>query len=286
MVCCSESFPFYSHLILTRREGFFPLSTPSSSYLCVCVLPHLCAVLFRVLLFPPEGIFSPFHPIVFLPVGVLPPVCSVVPSAAVSSRRHFFPFPPRRLLTCRCSSTCVQCGSECCCFHQKAFFPLSTPSSSYLRVFFHPCAVLFRVLLRREQVLKVACNHLISTTMELKPMATSETAWCWVATDYTDNQPQVEQFAVKFKVSQEVVLGGGGFLTPLTELGRVECIWDSPCLPVCMYILVSPEDVNHSSLCNQTFCCVCVCVYVYMCIVSVLIHVYKKKRKRCSVLCS
>ena len=40
-------------------------------------------------------------------------------------------------------------------------------------------------------------------------MATSETAWCWVATDYTDNQPQVEQFAVKFKVSQEMVLGGG-----------------------------------------------------------------------------
>ena len=62
--------------------------------------------------------------------------------------------------------------------------------------------MLFRVLLRREQVLKVACNHLISTSMELKPMATSETAWCWVATDYTDSQPRVEQFAVKFKVSQ------------------------------------------------------------------------------------
>ena len=157
-----------------RKGGFFPLSTPSSSYLCAFV---------------------------------------------------FFP-------------TCVQCSSKCCCFHQKALFFLST-SSSYLYVCFlylcavlfqvlllppegtffsfpphrlltcmcfppHLCAVLFRVLLRREQVLKVACNHLISTTMELKPMATSETAWCWVATDYTDNQPHVEQFAVKFKVSQEV----------------------------------------------------------------------------------
>ena len=69
-------------------------------------------------------------------------------------------------------------------------------------MFSYPHAVLFRVLLRREQVLKVACNHLISTSMELKPMATSETAWCWVATDYTDSQPRVEQFAVKFKVSQ------------------------------------------------------------------------------------
>ena len=134
VVCCSESFPFYSHLILTRREGFFPLSTPSSSYLCVCVLPHLCAVLFRVLLLPPEGSFFSLStpPSSYLYVCFLPPVCSAVPSAAASTRRHFFPFPPRRLLTCRCSSTCVQCGSECCCILQKAFFPLSTPSSSYL----------------------------------------------------------------------------------------------------------------------------------------------------------
>ena len=272
MVCCSESFPFYSHLILTGREVFFPFpphhlltcvrlcSSPpvcnavpsaaastrrhcfsfpphhltcmcvfftcvqgcskcccfhqkalfflstSSSYLYVCFL-YLCAVLFQVLLLPPEGTVFPFHLITFLPVCVFSlPVCSAVPSAAASTRRHFFflstsssylyvcflylcavlfqvlllppegtffSFPPHRLLTCMC-------------------FPP------------HLCAVLFRVLLRREQVLKVACNHLISTTMELKPMATSETAWCWVATDYTDNQPHVEQFAVKFKVSQEV----------------------------------------------------------------------------------
>lgn len=59
--------------------------------------------------------------------------------------------------------------------------------------------LLFRVLLRREQVLKVACNHLISPAMELKPMATSESAWCWVATDYSDTEPKLEQFAVKFK---------------------------------------------------------------------------------------
>jgi E3 SUMO-protein ligase RanBP2 len=57
------------------------------------------------------------------------------------------------------------------------------------------------VLLRREQVLKVACNHLISPSMELKPMSSSETAWCWVAEDFTEGQGKVEQFAVKFKVS-------------------------------------------------------------------------------------
>ena len=69
------------------------------------------------------------------------------------------------------------------------------------------CAVQFRVLLRREQVLKVACNHLITASMELRPMATSETAWCWLATDYTDSEPRLEQFAVKFKVSRSLAHG-------------------------------------------------------------------------------
>ena len=135
-----------------RKGGFFPLSTPSSSYLCACVFfptcvqcsskcccfhqkalfflstsssylyvcfLHLCAVLFQVLLLPPV---FPFH-LIILPVCVFSlPVCSAVPSAAAST---CFSFPPHHLLTCMCVFfTCVQCSSKCCCFHQKAlFFP-------------------------------------------------------------------------------------------------------------------------------------------------------------------
>ena len=58
-----------------------------------------------------------------------------------------------------------------------------------------------------------------------------------------------------------------------------------PCVPVCpsvcLYILVSPEDVNCCSLCNQTFCC-CLCVCKCMCIFG--LDTYKKRK--CSVLCS
>ncbi|CAL1542870.1 unnamed protein product [Lymnaea stagnalis] len=68
-----------------------------------------------------------------------------------------------------------------------------------MKIMSHNTKTMFRILQRREQVLKVACNHLISVDMELKPMATSETAWCWIATDYTDTEPSVDQFAVKFK---------------------------------------------------------------------------------------
>ncbi|XP_070173906.1 E3 SUMO-protein ligase RanBP2-like isoform X2 [Littorina saxatilis] len=69
-----------------------------------------------------------------------------------------------------------------------------------MKIMKHNSQMLFRVLMRREQVLKVACNQLITTDMELKPMATSETAWCWLATDYTDGKDgKTGQFAVRFK---------------------------------------------------------------------------------------
>lgn len=55
-------------------------------------------------------------------------------------------------------------------------------------------------------MLKVACNHLINTTMALKPLATSETSWCWVANDLTDSEPRTEQFAIKFKVSSKLFI--------------------------------------------------------------------------------
>lgn len=37
--------------------------------------------------------------------------------------------------------------------------------------------------------------------MELSPLATSDTALCWNALDYSESQPEASQFAVRFKVS-------------------------------------------------------------------------------------
>lgn len=36
--------------------------------------------------------------------------------------------------------------------------------------------------------------------MELSPLATSNTALCWNALDYSESQPEASQFAVRFKV--------------------------------------------------------------------------------------
>ncbi|KAF6738673.1 E3 SUMO-protein ligase RanBP2 [Oryzias melastigma] len=59
-----------------------------------------------------------------------------------------------------------------------------------------------RVLMRREQVLKVCANHWITTTMNLKPLAGSDKAWMWMANDFSDGDAKLEQLAVKFKTPE------------------------------------------------------------------------------------
>ncbi|XP_026563146.1 ranBP2-like and GRIP domain-containing protein 4 isoform X1 [Pseudonaja textilis] len=60
-----------------------------------------------------------------------------------------------------------------------------------------------RVLMRREQVLKVCANHWITTTMNLKPLSGSDKAWMWLANDFSDGDAKLEQLAAKFKSSEQ-----------------------------------------------------------------------------------
>ncbi|ESO96148.1 hypothetical protein LOTGIDRAFT_231853 [Lottia gigantea] len=60
----------------------------------------------------------------------------------------------------------------------------------------------YRVLFRREQVLKVVCNHMIGPHIEMTPMNSSEKAWCWVAEDFSDEEGKIEKFAVRFKTME------------------------------------------------------------------------------------
>ncbi|XP_058886001.1 E3 SUMO-protein ligase RanBP2-like isoform X2 [Acipenser ruthenus] len=59
-----------------------------------------------------------------------------------------------------------------------------------------------RVLMRREQVLKVCANHWITTTMNLKPLSGSDRAWMWLANDFSDGDAKLEQLAAKFKMPE------------------------------------------------------------------------------------
>ncbi|XP_073672620.1 E3 SUMO-protein ligase RanBP2-like [Garra rufa] len=68
-----------------------------------------------------------------------------------------------------------------------------------IKILFHPVKKRYRMLMRREQVLKVCANHIISQSIELKPMNTSANALVWTATDYSEGDGKVEQLAAKFK---------------------------------------------------------------------------------------
>jgi hypothetical protein len=71
-----------------------------------------------------------------------------------------------------------------------------------LKILRHPVRQTYRVLLRRDQILKIACNHLIATDMELKPMPGSDNALCWFAQDFSEGELRVEHLAARFKTSE------------------------------------------------------------------------------------
>ncbi|XP_029935968.1 E3 SUMO-protein ligase RanBP2 isoform X1 [Myripristis murdjan] len=71
-----------------------------------------------------------------------------------------------------------------------------------IKILYHPIKHFYRILMRREQVLRVCANHTISQAMELKPMNTSANALVWTATDYAEGEGRVEQLAAKFKTPE------------------------------------------------------------------------------------
>ncbi|NXW54105.1 RBP2 ligase, partial [Eurystomus gularis] len=60
-----------------------------------------------------------------------------------------------------------------------------------------------RILMRREQVLKVCANHWITTTMNLKQLSGSDKAWMWMASDFSDGDAKLENLAAKFKTPEQ-----------------------------------------------------------------------------------
>ena len=60
----------------------------------------------------------------------------------------------------------------------------------------------YRILMRREQVLKVCLNHYIDTNMKMVVLKSSENSYCWFAKDYSDTDVRMEQLCVKFKTKE------------------------------------------------------------------------------------
>ncbi|XP_039529766.1 E3 SUMO-protein ligase RanBP2 [Pimephales promelas] len=75
-----------------------------------------------------------------------------------------------------------------------------------LKILKHRTSGKVRLLMRREQVLKICANHYITADMVLKPNAGSDKSWVWYAMDYADEMPKTEQLAIRFKTADEATL--------------------------------------------------------------------------------
>ncbi len=75
-----------------------------------------------------------------------------------------------------------------------------------IKILKHKTSGKVRLLMRREQVLKICTNHYITADMALKPNAGSDKSWVWYAMDYADEMPKTEQLAIRFKTADEAEL--------------------------------------------------------------------------------
>lgn len=60
-----------------------------------------------------------------------------------------------------------------------------------------------RLLMRREQVLKVCCNHLLTKAMKFEVLQTCDKAWSWIAEDYSEGEMKGELLALRFKTREQ-----------------------------------------------------------------------------------
>ncbi len=60
-----------------------------------------------------------------------------------------------------------------------------------------------RLLMRREQILKICLNHNVYPNLEMKPMANDQgKEWTWFAEDFSEGVGSAGKFAIKFKTTE------------------------------------------------------------------------------------
>lgn len=82
-----------------------------------------------------------------------------------------------------------------------------------MKILLHRQNKTYRLLMRREQVHKIVCNHLITPDLNLLPMNNSELSYCWCAMNMSqdDTEPSKELLSIRFKNKDQASQFQNGF---------------------------------------------------------------------------
>ena len=111
-----------------------------------------------------------------------------------------------------------------------------------------------RLLMRRDQILKLCCNHYITSSMSLTDLkGLTQFAWC-TNCDFSDHIPKPEKFAIKFKHADTGENFKQIFEHCVKDISNIEKeIVPSPCRWVCPTCLVQNENSNSQCVaCGYT----------------------------------
>ncbi|KAJ3660264.1 hypothetical protein Zmor_004720 [Zophobas morio] len=89
-----------------------------------------------------------------------------------------------------------------------------------LKILKNPETKKVRILMRRDQVLKICANHFLTKEMVLTPMAKSDRAYIWAAHDYADEEVVLEKLCVRFKTADEAKKFVEAFESAKRDLGE------------------------------------------------------------------
>ena len=101
-------------------------------------------------------------------------------------------------------------GTEVLFTHQAKLYRFDSVMSQWkergtgdIKLLKYPDKDKVRIVMRREQVKKICCNHYLTPTMSLSPMSNSDKAWTWYTlNDYVDGVSKPEKLAVRFKSAE------------------------------------------------------------------------------------
>ena len=97
-----------------------------------------------------------------------------------------------------------------------------------IKILLNPSSERHRILMRREHVLKICANHVITSEMQLKPSPKSERAWLWTTLgDFSEETTTAETLAVRFKCNEVANIFKEVFDKALQTLSRKSDHWVS-----------------------------------------------------------